>query len=725
MQQHKNLIDIIIVNYNSTDYLILCLKTIYATLADWSVNIFVQDNSDNDDIFKIEPLFPQVHITKNIRNIGFGAAVNKALKQSHAPYAVLLNPDSYIVDQSFGAMFEYMQAHPNVGVVGPRIYDADGTVQGSARSFPTPLTALFGRNTLVTRLFPNNPITTANLLTKQSDGITPMEVGWVSGACMVVRRKAIEDVGFLDERFFMYWEDADWCRRMWQASWKVVYFPKSSIVHYVGVSSKQLIPRTLIEFHKSSYRLFAKHSKSFHWIVNSLVIASLALRLSIVLIFSIPHIRLKAQSARLARERSAQGKADHLERQAKYRILRLIARLNIGGPAIHVHLLTQGLNPRRFESTLVAGKISPQEGDMSYLFDPTDTNPIFIPDLQREVNLLKDILAFSKILKIIYLNKPDIVHTHTAKAGFSAKLAVFLYNFLFDMRIKTVHTFHGHIFKYYFSESKSLIFIHIERLLAKMTDAIIAISDSQKKELVDDFRIAPASKVKTIPLGFDLQPFLNTGALKGNFRNKFGIADDTLLIGIIGRLVPIKNHRMFLDVARLFSDLNRTGKKIDVKFVIIGDGELKAELQTYCRKLNLSDDVIFCGWMRDIPSVYADLDILAMTSLNEGTPVSIIEAMAASVPVIATEAGGVLDLLGEVDETASSNGFRVCQRGLLCNKNDAPGFASGLKYMVGMDDDAKNGYIEYACQFVTKRYSQQQLLENIESLYLELMEGSV
>jgi GT2 family glycosyltransferase/glycosyltransferase involved in cell wall biosynthesis len=724
MQQDKNLIDIIIVNYNSTDYLIPCLKTIYATLADWPVNIFVQDNSDNDEINRVGPLFPQVHITKNICNIGFGAAVNKALKQSHAPYAVLLNPDSYIIDQSFGAIFEYMQANPDVAVAGPRIYDADGAVQGSARSFPTPLTALFGRNTLVTKLFPNNPITTANLLSKRSDGITPMEVDWVSGACMIVRRKAIEDVGCLDERFFMYWEDADWCRRMWQAGWKVVYFPKSSIVHYVGVSSKQLIPRTLIEFHKSSYRLFAKHSKSFHWIVNSLVIASLALRLSIVLVFSISRIWPKAQSDQQSPARSTIRKADQVGKTTKYQILRIIARLNIGGPAIHVHLLTKGLNPNQFESTLVAGQISPKEGDMSYLFDPADTNLMFIADLQRELNLLKDILAFSKILKIIYLKKPDIVHTHTAKAGFSAKLAVFLYNFLFGMQIKTVHTFHGHIFRYYFSESKSLIFIRIERLLAKMTDAIIAISDSQKKELVDVFRIAPAGKVKTIPLGFDLQPFLNTGALKGNFRKKFGIAEDALLIGIIGRLVPIKNHRMFLDVARLFSDLNRT-KKNHVKFVIVGDGELNSELQMHCRKLNLSDDVIFCGWMRDIPSVYADLDILAMTSLNEGTPVSIIEAMASSVPVIATEAGGVLDLLGEVDETASSNGFRVCRRGILCNKNDAPGFAGGLKYMVDMDDDAKHGYIEYARRFVTERYSQQRLLGDIESLYLELMEDSV
>ncbi|MDM8541017.1 glycosyltransferase [Desulfococcaceae bacterium HSG9] len=730
MQRHKKncripnsefQIDIIIVNYNSTDYLIPCLQTIYKALSDWSVNIFVQDNSDNDEVDRVGPLFPKVHITKNSCNIGFGAAVNKALKQSSAPYAVLLNPDSYIVDESFGTIFDYMQAHPDVGIVGPRIYDADGAVQGSARSFPTPLTALFGRNTLVTKLFPNNPITTANLLTKQSDGITPMEVDWVSGACMIVRRKAIEDVGYFDERFFMYWEDADWCRRMWQDGWKVVYFPKSSVVHYVGVSSKQLIPRTLIEFHKSSYRLFAKHSKSFHWIVNSLVIASLALRLCIVLIFSIPRIRLKVQPARQAQEKNTQEKAGYPEKRSKYQILRLIARLNIGGPAIHVHLLTKGLNPSRFESTLVAGQISPKEGDMSYLFDPADTNLIFIPDLQRELNLLKDIRAFSKILKIIYMKKPDIVHTHTAKAGFSAKLAVFLYNLLFGMRIKTVHTFHGHIFRYYFSESRSLIFIRIERLLAKMTDAVIAISDSQKEELVDVFKIAPSGKVKTISLGFDLHPFLKTGVLKGNFRRKFGIADDALLIGIIGRLVPIKNHRMFLDVARLFSDLNRAEKKNNVKFVIVGDGELNSELQTYCRELNLSDDVIFCGWMRDVPSVYADLDILAMTSLNEGTPVSIIEAMAASVPVIATEAGGVLDLLGEVDETASSNGFRVCQRGLLCNKNDAPGFAGGLKYMVAMDNNAKNGYIEYARQFVMQKYSQEQLLGNIESLYLELM----
>ncbi len=427
MKQYPNLIDIIIVNYNSTDYLIRCLQTINTTLADWAVNLYVQDNSDNDEISRLGALFPDIHIHRNNENIGFAAAVNQALKNSCAPFAVLLNPDSYIVDRSFGSIFEYMQAHPNVGVVGPRIYDADGAVQGSARSFPTPLTALFGRNTLVTRLFPNNPITTANLLTKQSDGVTPMEVDWVSGACMVVRREALRDVGYLDERFFMYWEDADWCRRMWRAGWKVVYYPKSSVVHYVGVSSKQLIPRTLIEFHKSSYRLFAKYSKSFHWIVNSLVIASLALRLSVVLLFSIGRIRLSRQTSRptvfeLARQP---------ETSRKYRVLRLIARLNIGGPAIHVNLLTKGLNPARFESTLVAGRISPQEGDMSYLFDQTNLLPIFIPELQRELNLFKDVSAFSKILKIIYLNKPDIVHTHTAKAGFSAKMAVFLYNFLF------------------------------------------------------------------------------------------------------------------------------------------------------------------------------------------------------------------------------------------------------------------------------------------------------
>ena len=159
----------------------------------------------------------------------------------------------------------------------------DGTVQGSARSFPTPLTALFGRASLLTRLFPNNPITRANILTTNSDGKTPMQVDWVSGACVLMRRKAFDEVGYLDEPFFLYWEDADLCRRMWQKAWKVVYFPQATVFHHVGGRTRKKPIRSIFEFHKSAYRLINKYNNPFLRFLNPLVIGALALRLTLVL----------------------------------------------------------------------------------------------------------------------------------------------------------------------------------------------------------------------------------------------------------------------------------------------------------------------------------------------------------------------------------------------------------------------------------------------------------
>ena len=247
---------------------------------------------------------------------------------------------------------------------------------------------------------------------------------------------------------------------------------------------------------------------------------------------------------------------------------------------------------------------------------------------------------------------------------------------------------------------------------------IIALSGIQKKELVEKFRIAPTNKIKTVQLGFDLRPFLESEALKGEFRRSLGISNDTLLIGIVGRLVPIKNHFMFLDAAKFFLEHNPDA---NIKFIVIGDGELRDELEGYSKKLGLDDHVVFCGWMRNVPTVYADLDILALTSSNEGTPVSIIEAMAASVPILATNAGGVIDLLGSSDGLPISDGFVVCERGILCKRGDALGFSKGLKYLLELDKDEKHKRLMKACAFVKERYSEERLLRDIESLYLDLM----
>lgn len=276
-------IDIILVNYNSTDLLLQSLGSIYESLKDLSAEIIVWDNGSRDEVERVTTLFPHVLLTENRVNCGFAKAVNCGLRQGTAPYVVLLNPDTYVEGDFFSSVLCFMAENDDVGIMGPRILDPDGTVQDSARAFPHLLTGLFGRSSLATRWFPSNWLTRRNLVTKASDGITPMEVDWVSGACMVVRRKTLDEVGLLDERFFMYWEDADWCRRMWEGGWKVVYFPKACIVHHVGGSSRTVRIRSLVEFHRSAYRLFANYARGPQRLLKPLVLWVLALRLFVLL----------------------------------------------------------------------------------------------------------------------------------------------------------------------------------------------------------------------------------------------------------------------------------------------------------------------------------------------------------------------------------------------------------------------------------------------------------
>ncbi len=715
------LIDIVIVNYNSTEYLLDCIQSIYRSLNGRNANIFITDNASVDGIHRVNQHFPEVKVQINHCNIGFGAAANQAIEIGNSPYIVLINPDSKVENGLFDTAIDYLISNPSIGIIGPRILDNDGAIQESARSFPTPLTALFGRQSFFSRLFPHNRITRANLLAHQSDGQTPMEVDWVSGACMLIRRKAIKEIGLLDERFFMYWEDADWCQRMRNKGWKVVYFPRATVFHFVGKSSSKLLVRSIFEFHKSVYLLFNKYfSGSLRWL-KPLILFGLFFRFCFVTLSSkINELLLVRQNSRSSvRKKQIEAEVD----RKPISVLRMIARLNIGGPAIHVHLLNKKINPEKFQSTLVTGRISPLEGDMNYLFGEDEPKPIRIPELQREISLIMDIQAFFRIFSILKERMPDIVHTHTAKAGFSARFAVIIYNLLFGRHVKLVHTFHGNVFEGYFDRFSSYSFILIEQIIARFTDIIIAISDSQKSDLINKYKIAPASKLRTIRLGFDLFPFLNAGESKGKFKRLIGVDSETIIIGIIGRLVAIKGHRMFLDAARILLARN---PGLKVKFVIVGDGELRKELESYCREIDLEPHVVFCGWIRNIPMVYADLDILALTSKNEGTPVSIIEAMATGVPVIATDVGGVRDLLGTVQPSQSGDSFCFCERGVLCQKEDINGFTMGLESLMRrMKTDRQIGELmNRAREFVINEYSQERLIKDIESLYDDLMAAS-
>lgn len=272
-------LEIIIVNYNSTDSLKKNLNSVFRNNGeDENVGVWVWDNNSCDNPGMIKNLFPQVHFKESNRNIGFAAAVNKGLEWSSAPYVMLLNPDTVIKKKDIDALLAYMKCQKDIGALGPEILNDDGSLQQSARTFPNWMTGVFGRTSILTRIFPGNTISKRNLLANNGNRKTPIEVDWVSGACMLVRRNAVVEVGFLDERFFMYWEDADWCRRMRGKGWRVIYYPKASVVHSVGHSSRSRCIRSSLEFHQSAYRLFAKYAEGYEAVFKPFVFGLLAMR---------------------------------------------------------------------------------------------------------------------------------------------------------------------------------------------------------------------------------------------------------------------------------------------------------------------------------------------------------------------------------------------------------------------------------------------------------------
>lgn len=389
----------------------------------------------------------------------------------------------------------------------------------------------------------------------------------------------------------------------------------------------------------------------------------------------------------------------------RIKILRIIARLNIGGPAIHTILLTQGLDKSRFDSLLICGNIDKDEGDMVYYSLERNVKPIFVPELKRELNFRDDIIAFKKIYHIIKIQQPDIIHTHTAKAGALGRLAAMAYNLLHhNKQIKIVHTFHGHIFEGYFSKAKTKLFIIIERFLANFTCKIITVSESVKKELIS-LGICRNNKVKVIPLGLELDRFLSLLPRDDNILN----------IGIIGRLVPIKNHRLFLEAA---AKVIANNPKIQLRFKIIGDGELRKDLEEYSTLLGIPGKVDFLGWQKDLINVYSNLDIVVLTSINEGTPVSLIEAMASGRAVVATDVGGVRDLLGaEIDTVIRLDAnFKILERGVIVKPGDSLSFAAALNFIL-QNSILRENIEERARNFVRDRFTRERLIKDIENLY--------
>lgn len=398
------------------------------------------------------------------------------------------------------------------------------------------------------------------------------------------------------------------------------------------------------------------------------------------------------------------------------RVVRIIARLNVGGPAKHVVWLTSGLEKAGYRSVLVAGSVPEGEEDMSYFADEAGVKPLYIPEMSREISL-KDAVTTWKLFRLLLRERPDIVHTHTAKAGTVGRVAGFFYRWLTPgvfigrpRACKFVHTYHGHVFHSYYGRLRTGVFLTIERLLARLaTDRIVVVSEQQKEEIGRIFRVGSADQIRVIPLGLDLSVFAGFADRRALFRQELGIADDVTLVGIVGRLTEIKNHEMFLEsVARL--------KRERATFVIIGDGSLRESLEKKARSLGLEKKVIFAGGRKDPEYFYPALDICALTSRNEGTPLTLIEAMANARPVIATSVGGVVDLVGNVTEDGP---YKVCERGVSVRPYDVDAFAAGLETLIKdktlQEKLGRNGF-----EFVDRNYRKERLLEDIKNLYCEL-----
>lgn len=405
------------------------------------------------------------------------------------------------------------------------------------------------------------------------------------------------------------------------------------------------------------------------------------------------------------------------------KIVRIIARLNVGGPARHVVWLTKALQDGEFQSVLLAGTVPEGEEDMSYFAAENGVEPVFIEEMSRELSP-KDVVSLWKIYRRIRREKPDIIHTHTAKAGTVGRVAGFLYRWLTwqtligkPRGVKFVHTYHGHVFHSYYGASKTKVFLFIEKTLARLaTDKIVVISNQQYEEIHKQFGVGREKQFQIVPLGIDLEPFENSHEKRDVLRGEIGAGDDEILVGLVGRLTEIKNIPLFLQVAELYKE-RKAADSPRIRFVVVGEGHLRESLEREAERLGIKDTTVFLGNRSDTDVFYAGLDIVALTSLNEGTPLSLIEAMANGRAVISTEVGGVVDLLGAVE--TEKEDFKICERGVRIRSNDAEAFFNGLMYLAEnpqkrLDAGARGR------EFVTANYSKERLVDDIQKLYLAL-----
>jgi len=386
----------------------------------------------------------------------------------------------------------------------------------------------------------------------------------------------------------------------------------------------------------------------------------------------------------------------------KIKVVRIINRFNLGGPVYNATFLTKFLGDE-FDTTLIGGVPAKGETDAMHILRDHGVEPIVLPSIQRELNPKMDYKAYKKIKRILQEIQPDIVHTHASKAGFLGRYAAI------QLGIPVVvHTFHGHVFHSYFGSAKTTFFKKIERYLARKTSGIIAISDLQKKELVETYKISTNEKMKVIPLGFDLEKFTtNKEERRTAVRKEYNIKKDEVAIALVGRLAPIKDHAYFLTIIEQLLEQTKT----KIKVFIVGNGSEWDRVASRVDEINnrFGKKVIMTSWILDISRFNQGLDIMCLTSKNEGTPVSVIEALASGIPVISTDVGGVRDIL-----TDGKSGFVI-------KRENSETYLQKLRLLVE-DESLREDFSKFGKENVIKKYTYQRLVDDMREYYKALLE---
>jgi glycosyltransferase involved in cell wall biosynthesis len=379
-------------------------------------------------------------------------------------------------------------------------------------------------------------------------------------------------------------------------------------------------------------------------------------------------------------------------------VLRVIARLNVGGPALHVAYLSSGLTPRGYDTTLVAGTIARGEESMAYVAEKAGVRLVTLPSLSREIAPLHDAVAAFRLARLIREVRPTILHTHTAKAGTVGRVAAILAG---DARPPIViHTFHGHVLQGYFGPTKSAVFRLLERMLAKVTTVLVAVSPEVRDDLVR-LGVAPADKFAVIRLGIELEQRVATAVPREETRRRLGVPPERFVVGWLGRMTGVKQTQ---DLLTVLATLRENG--VDAGLLVVGDGPDRVAFEERARSLDLARDCLFLGYQEDVAPWYSAMDAVALPSGNEGTPVTVIEALAAGKPVVAYAVGGVPDVIRDGID------------GFLVERGDTSAIAERLAQLAA---DPELGVRLGAAgrERVLERYGVGRLLDDVDRLYQE------